>query len=308
MNFETEEFKNRLQAERDRAEEVLRKYAVCAEEGYQRPLLSAMNYSLTAGGKRLRPIFMHLVFELFADEKDNTVLLEHFMAAMEMIHTYSLVHDDLPAMDNDLYRRGRKTTHAVYGEAIGILAGDALLNRAYETACGAFLSCTSENDMKRVARALSILSEKAGVYGMVGGQTADVYAEKTDMPMDKEQLDFTIRLKTGALIEASFMIGAVLAGAGEEEVDRMERAASFVGKAFQIQDDILDMIGDEEKLGKPVGSDARNQKSTYVTLYGLEEAGQDVARYSGEALSLLEDFADSEFLRALIGSLINRNS
>ena len=173
------------------------------EEGFQKTLLEAMNYSMNAGGKRLRPLLMLQTYKLFGG---GSAVVEPFMAAMEMIHTHSLIHDDLPAMDNDEYRRGRKTTHVVYGEAMGILAGDALLNYAYETASKAFVL---EPDNQNVGRAFHILASKTGVYGMIGGQSVDVENEKNaNISMSQEQLDFIYRLKTSALIEASMMIGA----------------------------------------------------------------------------------------------------
>lgn len=273
------------------------------EVGYQKRIFEAMNYSMLAGGKRLRPMLMRESYHLFGG---SSQAIMPFMAAIEMIHTYSLVHDDLPAMDNDEFRRGKKTTHAVYGEAMGILAGDGLLNFAYETAATAF---EMEPENPAIGKALLVLTKKAGVYGMVGGQVVDVEGEKNidDVEMTRERLDFIYRLKTGALIESSMMIGAILAGASEEDVDKMEQIAAKVGLAFQIQDDILDVIGNQEELGKPIGSDEKNNKVTYVTFEGLEKAKEDVARLSQEAVQLLESIdADTEFLKELILYLIHR--
>lgn len=228
-------------------------------------------------------------------------MIEPYMAAIEMIHTYSLVHDDLPAMDNDEYRRGRKTTHAVYGEAMGILAGDALLNLAFETAAQAFELDLSE----RTAKAMRILAEKAGIYGMIGGQVVDVESE--GYAISREKLDFIYRLKTSALIESSMMIGAVLAGATEDEVERIERTARDVGLAFQIQDDILDVTSTLEVLGKPIHSDEKNEKTTYVTLEGLDKARQDVEEISKRALATLASLErKNPFLEELITMLITR--
>lgn len=221
-------FKETLNKKVTEAEKVITAY-LPEEAGFQRTVIDAMNYSVQAGGKRLRPIFMKECYTLFGGKGK---VIEPFMAAMEMIHTYSLVHDDLPAMDNDEYRRGRKTTHIMYGEAMGILAGDGLLNYAFETAIKAF---TVDPDNRHIPAALKILAEKAGIYGMIGGQTVDVESE--GLPLDREKLDFIYRLKTSALIEASMMIGAVLAGASEEQVARVEAAAADIGLAFQIQDD-----------------------------------------------------------------------
>ena len=230
-------------------------------------------------------------------------VIEPFMAAIEMIHTYSLVHDDLPAMDNDEYRRGKKTTHVVYGEAMGILAGDALLNYAYETAAGAF---DIEPENPRIGRAFQILTRKAGIYGMVGGQVVDVESEGTS-GMTREKLDFIYRLKTGALLESAMTIGAVLAGATEEEQKLIETVAGEVGLAFQIQDDILDVTGTLEVLGKPIGSDEKNQKATYVSFEGLEQAKRDVAEISERAIARMEALSvKNEFLTELLRFLISR--
>ena len=268
----------------------------------QRIIFEAMNYSVRAGGKRLRPILMEETYHMFGG---SSAVIEPFMAAIEMIHTYSLVHDDLPAMDNDEYRRGKKTTHAVYGEAMGILAGDALLNLAYETAAKAFGMEVADT---RVARAFTVLAKKAGVYGMVGGQVVDVESEKSDdCPITREKLDFIYRLKTGALIESSMMIGAILAGASSDEVSRVEQIAAKLGLAFQIQDDVLDVTSTLEVLGKPVGSDEKNNKATYVTFEGLDKAVSDVERISKEAEEQLDDLGyDDAFLKELFEYLIHR--
>lgn len=269
---------------------------------YQKTIVDAMSYSVLAGGKRLRPMLMEASYQMFGGEGEE---LDAFMAAIEMIHTYSLVHDDLPAMDNDLYRRGKKTTHAVYGEAMGVLAGDALLNFAFETVADAMVR--SAGDM-RVAKAFAVLTKKAGIYGMIGGQVVDVESEKKGQQIDRDCLDFIYRLKTGALIEASLMIGAILAGASEEEVSLMEEAGTKLGLAFQIQDDILDVTSSLEVLGKPIGSDARNEKATYVAFEGLEKAGAEVERLSREAVAILGGFKrEHTFLRELFMYLIHRD-
>ena len=269
---------------------------------YQKTIVDAMSYSVLAGGKRLRPMLMEASYQMFGGEGEE---LDAFMAAIEMIHTYSLVHDDLPAMDNDLYRRGKKTTHAVYGEAMGVLAGDALLNFAFETVADAMVR--SAGDM-RVAKAFAVLAKKAGIYGMIGGQVVDVESEKKGQQIDRDCLDFIYRLKTGALIEASLMIGAILAGASEEEVLLMEEAGTKLGLAFQIQDDILDVTSSLEVLGKPIGSDARNEKATYVAFEGLEKAGAEVERLSREAVAILDGFKrEHTFLRELFMYLIHRD-
>lgn len=290
-------FKEELQKKTREIEELLGRY-LPKEEGFQKIVLEAMNYSVTTGGKRLRPMLMQETYRMFGGSGQ---VVEPFMAAIEMIHTYSLVHDDLPAMDNDEYRRGKKTTHAVYGEAFAILAGDALLNFAFETAAGAFDLELSE----RTAKAMQILAGKAGIYGMIGGQVVDVESEGQAISRDK--LDFIYRLKTSALIECSMMIGAVLAGASEEEIEKIRKVAEDVGVAFQIQDDILDVTSTLEVLGKPINSDDKNHKTTYVTLEGLEGAKRDVERISKRAIETLDSLDHrNPFLDELITMLITR--
>ena len=300
-NLNKSQFMEELQQKVEHINNVLEKF-LPAEEGQQRIIFEAMNYSVRAGGKRLRPMLMEETYHMFGG---SSAVIEPFMAAIEMIHTYSLVHDDLPAMDNDEYRRGKKTTHAVYGEAMGILAGDALLNLAYETAAKAF---DMEVADARVARAFTVLAKKAGVYGMVGGQVVDVESEKSDdCPITREKLDFIYRLKTGALIESSMMIGAILAGASSDEISRVEQIAAKLGLAFQIQDDVLDVTSTLEVLGKPVGSDEKNNKATYVTFEGLDKAVSDVERISKEAEEQLDDLGyDDAFLKELFEYLIHR--
>ena len=300
-NLNKSQFMEELQQKVEHINKVLEKF-LPAEEGQQRIIFEAMNYSVRAGGKRLRPILMEETYHMFGG---SSAVIEPFMAAIEMIHTYSLVHDDLPAMDNDEYRRGKKTTHAVYGEAMGILAGDALLNLAYETAAKAFGMEVADT---RVARAFAVLAKKAGVYGMVGGQVVDVESEKSDdCPITREKLDFIYRLKTGALIESSMMIGAILAGASSDEVSRVEQIAAKLGLAFQIQDDVLDVTSTLEVLGKPVGSDEKNNKATYVTFEGLDKAVSDVERISKEAEEQFDDLGyDDAFLKELFEYLIHR--
>ena len=294
MNFK-KEYQKRLGS----IENILKKYLPC-QEGYQKIIMEAMEYSLMAGGKRLRPMLMQESYTLFGGGGE---VIEPFLAAIEMIHTYSLVHDDLPAMDNDEYRRGRKTTHVVYGEDMGILAGDALLNYAFETACRAFDIAPDESG--RIGQAVKILAGKAGIYGMIGGQVVDV--KESGHNLTGDMLDFIYRLKTSALIESSMMIGAVLAGAGAEDTEKMEQIARGIGLAFQIQDDILDVTGAVEVLGKPVHSDEKNEKTTYVTWKGLEGSKQEVARMTEEAVCVLREIQpDGGFLEELLKSLVYR--
>lgn len=287
-----------LQERVKEVEEIVYRF-LPVEEGFQKTVISAMNYTMQAGGKRIRPLLMYLTYQMFGGTQE---IVYPFMAAIEMIHTYSLIHDDLPAMDDDDYRRGRLTAHKKYNEAVAILAGDGLLNYAFEVAAASFIDYPGD---ERIARALMILTRKPGIYGMIGGQTADV--ELTGRPVDKDALLFIYENKTGALLEASMMIGAVLAGADAAQEAVVEQAASKIGLAFQIQDDILDIVGEEEKLGKPVGSDEKNEKTTYVSLYGMEASKAKAAELSKEAVELLSGLNyPCEELNALIQWLIGR--
>ncbi|MBQ9064445.1 MAG: polyprenyl synthetase family protein [Blautia sp.] len=277
MNFNDE-----LNLRTKEAETIISGYLPEAD-GFCRTLPEAMTYALLAGGKRLRPVLMKAVFDMLGGEGRE---VEPFMAGIEMIHTHSLIHDDLPAIDNDDYRRGRLTTHKVYGEAMGVLSGDALLNYAYETMLKAFDLTGSST---QVIKALRLMSEKTGIKGMLGGQSVDV--QNNGIAQDEQMLEYIYRKKTSALIEASMGTGAVLAGADDETVRLVEKAASLIGMAFQIRDDILDVEGDEKTLGKPVHSDDKNHKITYVTLYGLEGAGSEVRRFSDEACGIIRTLA-----------------
>ena len=293
MNFNAE-----MEKRLEQVQHILERY-LPKEEGFQKTVLEAMNYSMYAGGKRLRPILMLETYRLFGGQGK---VIEPFMAAIEMIHTHSLIHDDLPALDNDEYRRGRRTTHVVYGEAMAILAGDALLNYAYETAVQAF---ELEPESTRIGKALAILSRKTGVYGMLGGQCVDV--EAAGKNITREKLDFIYRLKTSALIEASMMTGAALAGASKEQIQQIEAAARDIGLAFQIRDDILDVTSTVDELGKPVFSDEKNEKMTYVTIEGIEKAKKDVEEISKRAICALKSMEkENEFLEELVISLVDR--
>ena len=308
------DFNKRLADKAAHIEDILKAF-LPKEEGYARTVIEAMNYSLLAGGKRLRPMMILEAYKLFAGNDADEKVVYPFMAAMEMIHTYSLVHDDLPAMDNDEYRRGRKTTHAVYGAGMATLAGDGLLNLAYETAIngairGTTLSDYDGDNSNRYLAALDILAGKAGIYGMVGGQCADICAENaTEILEDemKDTLHYIDENKTGALIEASLMTGAVLGGASAQQVSMMEKIGSNVGIAFQIQDDILDITSTSEVLGKPIGSDEKNGKSTYVSLYGMDNARDSVKKLSEEATDILDGLGfENSFLHELFNYLIYR--
>ena len=294
-------FQDELNKRTEEIEKVLMSY-LPQEEGFAKTMAQAMNYSVMAGGKRLRPMLVLETLRMFGGEEK---LAYPFMAAMEMIHTHSLVHDDLPAIDNDDYRRGRLTTHKVYGEAMGVLSGVALLNYAYEVMLTAFDIADMPEKQVRVIRAMKVMSHKTGLYGMLGGQSVDV--ENDGKPMSRQMLDYIYENKTSALIEASMMTGAILGGASAEEIAAVEGAAKNVGLAFQIQDDILDVTSTKEELGKPIHSDEKNNKTTYVTLMGIEKASQQVKELSAEAVELLEGLnKKNEFLFTLVKELVGR--
>ena len=294
-------FQDELKKRTEEINKVIQSY-LPEEEGFAKTMAQAMNYSILAGGKRLRPMLILETLRLFGGEEK---LAYPFMAAMEMIHTHSLVHDDLPSLDNDDYRRGRLTTHKVYGEAMGVLSGVALLNYAYEVMLTAFDTADTPDCQAHVIQALKVMSHKTGLYGMLGGQSVDV--ENDGKPMSREMIDYIYENKTSALIEASVMTGAILAGANEQEVSAVEKAAGNIGLAFQIQDDILDVTSTAEELGKPVHSDEKNNKVTYVTLFGTEKAAEQVEELSEKAIDLLKSLnKNNEFLYLLIQKLINR--
>ena len=263
-------------------EDIIKQYCP-KEEGLQKIIFEAMNYSVEAGGKRLRPMLILESCRLFGGNDEEAY---PFMAAM----------------DNDEYRRGKKTTHIAFGEDMAILAGDALLNYAFEIMSEAVVNSKQPGKM---AKAMSTIAKKAGVYGMIGGQTVDVLNE--ERPMDIDTINFIYKLKTSALIEASMMTGAILGNATDDDIKKMEQIARNVGLAFQIQDDILDVTSTTEELGKPVLSDEKNHKTTYVTLMGIDDAKKKVEDYSNDALNLLDELNyKNEFLNNLINELINR--
>ena len=298
------DFNELLNKKAEEAYDLIKVY-IPKEEGLQKRVAEAMNYSFNSGGKRLRPLFMIESYRLF--EGKDLSKIAPFMAAIEMIHTYSLIHDDLPAMDNDDYRRGRLTNHKMFDEATAILAGDGLLNYAFETVSKAMKEETDIDMLKRMVSANEVLSRKAGIYGMIGGQIVDLEMEhKKDVSLDT--LLFIHKCKTAALIEASLMIGAIIAGASDEDVKKMENAGYNTGLAFQIQDDILDVTGDSAVLGKSVGSDEKNEKTTYVSLKGLKESEDEQKRLSEEAVEIVKGLSkDDPFLCDLIEYLITRN-
>ena len=297
----TEEFASEFALRREEVENIISSY-LPPEEGFQKTVIAAGNYSVMNGGKRLRPMILRETYRLF-DGKGRVE--EPFMAAIEMIHSSSLVHDDLPCMDNDTLRRGNPSTWYKYGEAMGVLAGDALMIYAFETAAKAF---SVTKDPARVGEAIRVLANKTGQEGMIGGQSVDVELTDSKTPLTLEQMEFIYHLKTGALLEASMMVGAILAGADSETVAKTERIASCIGMAFQIRDDILDVISTTEELGKPVLSDEKNHKTTYVSVFGLERASEMVEEYSEEGIRLLSEIGGSgSFLESLFRMMISRD-
>lgn len=309
MNIEEE-----LKVRTEYVEDVLKKYLPKENESYK-TLTEAFSYSLMAGGKRLRPIFMLEAFRLFnANGPHKEIkMVEPFMAALEMIHTYSLVHDDLPAMDNDEYRRGRKTTHIVFGEAVGILAGDALLNHAFEIVAEAMADTENSDELSRMVKAFNVISKKPSIDGMIGGQIMDIEfsagknGNSKDINISEDKILKMYQYKTSALLECALMCGAYLAGADDIYVKRLEEAGRLIGLAFQIRDDILDLTGNEEELGKPVGSDEKNGKNTYVSLVGIEKAREKAKEDSKRAKEIISGLpGDKEFLLELTEYLLER--
>ena len=265
-------------------------------------IIDAMKYSLSAGGKRLRPVLALAVCELLEGNPDDVL---PYACAIEMIHTYSLIHDDLPAMDNDDYRRGMLTNHKVFGEAKAILAGDALLNYAFETMLSHTLN-NPDNTMARV-KAMSIIADASGVSGMIGGQVIDIESEEKEIPA--ELLEYMHKCKTGALIKAPVLSAAVLCGAKAEDIERLELYAARIGLGFQIKDDILDVEGDTEVLGKKTGSDVANDKSTFVKLYGLDGSKKLLQDITDEAIGSLHIFGQkADFLIKLAEFLVRREN
>lgn len=292
-------FKDELKEKVNIVDEYLEKYLPSAEE-YPQVIFESMRYSVFAGGKRLRPIMVMETCKAFGSEWEKSM---PFACSLEMIHTYSLIHDDLPAIDNDDYRRGRLTSHKMFGEDIAILAGDALLHHAFETMSRA---CVEQNDIK-AAKAMLAVAEGAGVHGMVGGQVVDVISE--GKLIDKETLDYIHKNKTAAMLIGALKSGAIMGGATDEEVKKIERAGELIGIAFQIQDDILDVTSTFEKLGKPINSDEKNNKVTYATMFGVEKAAEFVENMSDEAISILKGMGDkTDFLVRLTEYLIKREN
>ena len=271
------------------------------EENPQKIIYQAMNYSLMSGGKRLRPVLLLGTYEIF---QKNIVAVIPFACAMEMIHTYSLIHDDLPAMDNDDYRRGRLSNHKKFGEATGILAGDGLLNRAFETGLEAAIK--SKLDINKSVKALYEIAKSSGADGMIGGQIVDIYGHEKVSSI--EDLKYMYSLKTGAIIKSSVVAGAILGGANDEEIKALEKYSEKLGIAFQIEDDILDVTSTQEVLGKAIGSDIANDKITYLSFVSIEEAKNHVAKFTQEAIDSLKIFGDkAKYMVELAKYLTNRD-
>ncbi|WP_432665212.1 polyprenyl synthetase family protein [Wukongibacter baidiensis] len=292
-------FKSELLQRKNEVEDALYKYFQ-DKTGFQKTVIESMEYSIRAGGKRLRPILLLEVCKLVGGTSDDAM---PFACAMEMIHTYSLIHDDLPAMDNDDYRRGKPTNHKVYGDGIAILAGDGLLNMAFETMLEKVIS--DPKAMERGMKAMHSIASASGVKGMIGGQVVDLESE--GKRIEKETLDFIHLTKTSALIEASIMAGAMIGGATENQCEALQTYGRGIGLAFQIIDDILDVVGDEAKLGKKVGSDIDNEKSTYPSIYGIEKSKEMASELFENSLTSLELFDEkADFLRKLVEFLRSR--
>ena len=298
------DFAAKVDKEVNIVEEIISEY-MPKEEGLQKTVFEGMNYAISAGGKRIRPILMYETYKLFGGRSD---IIKPFMAAIEMIHTYSLVHDDMPCVDNDDMRRGKPTTHIVYGETMGLFVGDGLLNLAFETLAKG-MDCVDISDTRQVdtyKRAFQYISKCAGSYGMLAGQVVDKESEDNSN-IDLDTIMYLYEKKTAELLRASMVVGAILAGASDSDTDIIDKVATNVGIAFQIQDDILDVIGSEEELGKPIGSDVRNNKSTYIAHVGLDESKEEVRRLTVEAIELLGRLdGKNEFLEEFLTFLINR--
>lgn len=293
------EFKDVLKEKINYIETLLNEY-MPKEEGYQQTIMQAMNYSLKAGGKRLRPILTLESCKIVGGKEEDAI---PFAVAIEMIHTYSLIHDDLPALDNDDLRRGKPTNHKVFGEAMATLAGDALLNYAFEVMLS---SSIDKKDSNKYLRAINEIAKHSGIYGMIGGQVVDVESE--NKIIDKDKLDFIHLNKTAAMIIGCMRAGAIIGGASEEELEKLTKYGKNIGLSFQIVDDILDITGDEVKLGKPIGSDIENHKSTYPSLLGLEKSRQIARQLIEDGKSSIDGLSSEiDFLNQLGDYIISRD-
>lgn len=288
------EFKNIISNDIQLVEKSMNDFLPNTKDG-QSSVVNAMRYSLSNGGKRIRPILALEFAKACGGSRDDCL---PFACAVEFVHTYSLIHDDLPCMDNDDFRRGKPSCHKEYSEATALLAGDALLTHAFEI----ISSCDLSDDKKTAA--VSLLAQNSGACGMIGGQVIDLIFEDGE-PSIRDLLS-VYKLKTGALISAACLLGCISAGATEAQLRAASKFAYALGIAFQIQDDILDMTGDQETLGKPVGSDEENNKTTYAKIKGIEKAKEDVKKLTASAVSQLDNFENSDFIKLLALSLINR--
>ncbi len=294
------EFKNWMKEKVEKVDKNL-STIIKEEENPQKIIYQSMNYSLMSGGKRLRPVLLLGAYEIFQQNIEDVI---PFACAMEMIHTYSLIHDDLPAMDNDDYRRGRLSNHKKFGEATGILAGDGLLNRAFETALEAAMS--SKLDINKSVKALYEIAKSSGAHGMIGGQIVDMYGHEKISTI--EDLKYMYALKTGAIIKSSVVAGAILGGANEIQVKALEQYAEKLGIAFQIEDDILDVTSTQEILGKAIGSDIANNKITYLSFVTIEQAKKHVEQFTEQAIKSLSIFGDkASYMVDLAKYLTNRD-
>jgi len=282
---------------RNSIDEVLLNYLPVNESNNNKKVIDAMRYSFTVGGKRIRPMLMYAGFKLIGRDETEQKWLEPYMSAMEMIHTYSLIHDDLPAMDDDAIRRNKPTCHIYFDEATAILAGDGLLNRAFEVMSETAYNALDEDMLlgKRLIKGMKIIGTCSGIHGMIGGQAADIKYE-TEPLSTPEDLDYIHKNKTGAIIWGSLAVGGIIAGADQEEEQKLKRIGECIGLAFQIQDDILDQIGNEELLGKPIGSDVKNGKKTYVTFHGMDKSKADVDVLLDKAIALVDAFKGNKAL------------
>ncbi|EIC94990.1 polyprenyl synthetase [Lachnoanaerobaculum saburreum F0468] len=277
------------------------------EDELNKNVIKASNEAIRNGGKRLRPLIMFETYKAISGDEYSEEIIAPFLAAIEMIHTFSLIHDDLPAMDNDRLRRGKPTTWVSYGEDMAILAGDMLSVQAFEIISKKMQETDDFNILKRMSRAMYTLARATGAFGMIGGQCVDV--EYSGKKMTEEVMKYIYALKTGALLAASFVVGGILAGANETEVGLLKKAGSYVGEAFQIRDDYLDIVADEKELGKPTHSDEKNLKITYVNIVGIDESLRRIVSLSENAKKCLSEVrGDMSSVVEIIDMMVNRTS
>ncbi len=293
-----DKFKKELEQYVEFTEKSLKKFSLKSKLGLQATVADAMDYSLEAGGKRIRPVLLLAFCRICGGDPEKAAAPA---AAIEMIHTFSLIHDDLPCMDNDDFRRGKPSCHKKFGEACAVLAGDALAIRPFQ-----IIANDEYLDNEKKVKLISELAFSSGAAGMIGGQIIDMENEQREK-IDEANLSEMYSLKTGMLIKTSCIMGCIAAGASEKQIKAAEEYASSLGLAFQIIDDILDVTADEKLLGKPVGSDAEENKTTFVTLFGINEAKAEAKRLTEKALKILDEFDNSEFLKGLTEYLLVRD-